>query len=218
MPRKKLQRTDFLPYHVTARANNREEFHLPLSRFWDLLGSECLNLALLYEVEIHALVLMPNHFHMILTVPQYDLGKIMSVFMSSVTRTANRLSGSSGHVFGGPYHWSLISSSRYFGHALKYVYRNPVRAKLCQRVEDYSCSTLHGLLGNSRLHFPLYLTRVGMELALPSAEASEQIEWMNNPFTTEAETLIQKGLRKKVFDTIIDRKTRKPFEPLNQLL
>lgn len=161
---------------------------------------------------------MPNHFHMIVTVPQHDLGKVMSVFMASVTRTANLISGRSGHLFGGPYFWSLIASSRYFGHALKYVYRNPVRAKLCAQVEDYPFSTLAGLLGGAPLPFPIHFTRAGLELALPSSEPAQQVEWLNRPFPVEAESLIQQGLRKNVFDAIKDRKTRKPVEPLSQLL
>lgn len=218
MPRKRLQRTDSLPYHVTARANNREEFPLLLPRLWDLFGQECLNLSLVYGVEFHAVVLMPNHFHILLTVPQHDLGKAMNVFVSSVTRTVNLLSGRSGRIFGAPYHWSLVNNSRYFGHALKYVYRNPVQANICNRVEDYPFSTLYGLLGLAHLPFPIHLTRVGMELALPSVEAVHQLDWLNRAFPKEAEELIRKGLRKRVFDALIDRRTRAPFEPLNYLL
>ncbi len=218
MPRKLLQRTDTLPYHVTARANNRENFHLPLQHFWKILGNEGLNLSIVHEVEVHALVLMPNHFHMLLTVPQYDLGKVMNTLMCSIVRSSNLKTGRTGHIFGGPYHWSLINSSRYFGHALKYVYRNPVKAGLCTHVEDYPFSTLNGLVGQSHLPFPIHYTRVGMELALPSVEAFEQLNWLNQPFPKEAETLIQKGLRKKIFKGAIDLKTRTPMSPLDHLL
>src|SRR4051794_23831949 len=109
MPRKSFQRSNVLPYHVTARANNREAFHLPIRSVWAVIGLECLNLAWVYGVQFHALVLMPNHFHMLLTVPEHDLGKAMNVFVSSATRTINLFSGRSGHVFGGPYHWSIIN-------------------------------------------------------------------------------------------------------------
>jgi hypothetical protein len=121
-------------------------------------------------------------------------------------------------VLGGPYHWSLIGNSRYFGHALKYVYRNPVRAKICQRVEDYPYSSLHGLLGRSQLLFPIHYTRVGMELALPSMDAFEQLYWLNQPFPVEVQELIQKGLRRKIFENIMDRKTGRQSEPLRQLI
>jgi REP element-mobilizing transposase RayT len=218
MPRKLLKRSDRLPYHVTARANNRECFPLAMDKLWKIVEDECLFLSIVYEVEFHALVLMPNHFHIILTVPTHDLGVIMNEFMKSVSRRTNLESGRSGHLFGGPYHWSLINNSRYFGHALKYVYRNPVRAKICESVENYPYSTLFGLLGKAHLTFPLRFTRVGMEIALPSTEGELQLDWLNTPFPTESERLIQLGLRRRLFDSIIDRKTRRAFEPLNQLI
>jgi putative transposase len=218
MPRKTLIRSNVLPYHVTARVNNREPFHLPLPQVWKIMGNECLNLHLVYDVEFHSLVVMPNHFHMILTVPEHDLGQVMNVFMSSVTRLSNLLSGRSGHLFGTRYYWSLINNSRYFGHAYKYVYRNPVRARICEQVEDYRFSTLQGSLGVRHLPFPLFYTRVAMELALPSVDSHEQLEWLNRPFPTEAEALIQKGLRRTVFDTIIDRSTREPISALAHLV
>lgn len=185
---------------------------------WEIVGSECLLISLVFGVEVHALVLMPNHLHLILTVPEQDLGVVMNTFMSDVTRASNRLSGRSGHLFGGPYFRSLINSSRYFGHALKYVYRNPVRANLCKSVEDYEFSTLHGLTGRSHLPFPLHFTRVGMELAIPPTETDHFLTWLNTPFPSEAEQLIQKGLRKTVFDDLKCRMTRKPHEILRHLI
>jgi len=218
MPRKCLLRTNWLPYHVTVKTNNSELFHLPIERLWGIIGLECLNLSLVYETEIHALVLMPNHLHMLITVPDFDLGKVMNVFISSVTKTANLLSARSGHLFGGPYYWSLINNTRYFGHALKYVYRNPVRANLCPRVQDYRYSTIHGLVGQSHLPFPIHLTRSGLEINLPSVEAHEQLDWLNSPFSAEVENLIQKGLKRKLFQAVIDRKTRTQIDPLAGLL
>lgn len=218
MPRKPLKKNVKLPYHVTARANNREEFHLDRARLWKILGEECLFLQVVYAVEFQAVVLMPNHFHMILTVPEHDLGIVMNELMKSVSRRANILTGRSGHVFGGSYHWSLIGSTRYFSHALKYVYRNPVRARLCDTVESYPFSTLQGLLGLAPLPFPVHMTRIGMELSLPSEYPYEQLNWLNTPFPKEAEILIQKGLRRTMFKNLIERKTRRHCEALNRLL
>ena len=164
MPRKKLLRSDIFPYHVTARTNNQERFPLPLEVVWSIVTNELLLISVLYKIEIQALVLMPNHLHLILTVPEQDLGKIMNLFMSDVTREMNRRTGRTGHAFGGPYFWSIITSTRYYGHALKYVYRNPVRGKLCDQVEEYEFSTVQGLLGLKHLSFPLHYTRAGLEL------------------------------------------------------
>ncbi len=207
MPRKLLQKSNTLPYHVTARANNKEHFPVPLPDLWRILGHECLFISVVYGVEIQALVLMPNHFHMIITVPEFDLGVVMNEFLKSVARATNRFSGRKGHVFGGPHYRSLIGGTRYYGHALKYVYRNPVRAKICANVESYPYSTLSGVLGLSRLHFPIHWTRVGMEVGLPACETINQLEWLNRPFPNEAEALIRKGLKREVF-------SESEFEPL----
>jgi putative transposase len=218
MPRSHLYKSSFLPYHVTARTNNREDFPLTKDQVWKIIGNECLFLSLIYEVEFHGVVLMPNHFHMMLTVPHQDLGIVMNHFMRSVSRTINLLSGRSGHVFGGPHYRSLINNSRYFGHALKYIYRNPVRAKLCSKVEDYPYSSIQGLIGLTRLPFPIFFTRVGMEASLPLLHANEQLAWLNTPFPKEAEPLIQRGLRRTLFDVVMDRKTRQPSDLLMTLL
>lgn len=219
MGRRKLIRSDLFPYHLTGRTNNREAFPIPLEIVWTIFEREAYAIHTLYGTEIQSLVLMPNHFHLIATVPEYDLGRVMNYFLTNISKSINAISGRVGHVFGGPYYWTLIDNSRYFGHAFKYVYRNPVRAGLCGRVEDYRFSTLHGRLGKSKLGFPLMLTRTGMEFNLPDSERVEAwLFWMNTPFATEAEDLIRYSLRRGKFGLPVNRKTRTPTSVLEQLL
>jgi hypothetical protein len=154
---------------------------------------------------------MPNHYHLILTVPNpnFDLGYLMSLFQCTVTKRTNFRAGKSGHLFGGPYHWSAIMTSRYYYHALKYVYRNPVKARICERVEHYEFSTFTGLFGGVSLPFPIHYTRSGMEVHFPSEEPSGWVDWLNRPFGVEMEERIRSGLKKKVFGPTRNRKTRK---------
>ena len=208
MARKSLIRSDFLPYHVTARSNNREAFPLEPEQTWRVLTSECYAITSIYGAEIQALVMMPNHFHMIITIPYFDLGKVMNCFISSASRTTNRISGRTGHLFGGPYNWSLINSGHYYSNVLKYVYRNPVKANLVDRVEDFQYSTLHGILGKSHLPFPLYYPREGF-FKVPE-EQEMMLNWMNNPFSKEAQEAIRKGFRHRLFQIPTNRKTGKP--------
>src|SRR4051794_18500799 len=124
MPRKTLIRSNTLPYHVTARTNNRELFHLPLNLVWDIMNSHIFEAIILFRIKIHAFVLMPNHFHLLITTPEEDLGRVMQIIMKSGTKTINTESRRTGRVFGSRYHWTIIESEVYFAHALKYVYRN----------------------------------------------------------------------------------------------
>jgi REP element-mobilizing transposase RayT len=218
MPRKALEVSTLLPYHVTARTNNRAAFPLKHAILWDLFTEECLFVHMVHQAEFQAVVLMPNHFHLILTTPNGNLGSVMNELMKSVSRRVNQLSGRSGHLWGGPYHWSMIGESRYFGHALKYVHRNPVKAGLCDRVEAYPFGTIRGLVGESHLPVPLFETRLGLEVALPSLDPVEQLPWLNTPFPIEVQSKIQLGLRKKIFRRSIDRRTRRPDSALECLI
>jgi putative transposase len=219
MPRKKLIRSDRFPYHVTARVNNREAFPIALKFVWEIACDELYLLSLLHEVEIHGFVIMPNHIHLLITVPEKDLGQMMSMFLARLTRRVNTLTGRSGRLLGGPYFWSLITSTRYFGHVLKYVYRNPVKAGLCQSVEEYEFSTASGSFGHAHLPFPIYFTRLGLEINLPDPEsATAWLEWLNRPFPSEAEKIIQKCLRKKEIKAFINRTDRKPYGGLENLV
>jgi putative transposase len=219
MPRKLLLRSKELPYHVTLRVNDREKFPLALDRVWDVLTNEALFITWVYSARFHAIVLMPNHIHMILSVPDFDLGKVMNIFVSNFTRECHRITGKSGRLFGGPYFWSLISGTYYYSHALKYVYRNPVKSGLCKRVGDYPFSTLYGLLGNGRLPVPIFWTLVGMEVNLPwNGESTlELLPWLDQAFSLEVDQLIKEGLKRKYFASIKDRDTRKPVNTLEVL-
>jgi putative transposase len=218
MARKPLIRSSVLPYHVSARSNNRETFPVKLSDMWELLGSECLSVCLKFGVQIQSLVLMPNHFHMLIRAPNEDLGIVMNDLMSNLTKKCNRASGRSGHLFGGPYYPSIIQTSRYYGHAFKYVYRNPVKAKLCVSVEEYPYSTLYGLLGNAHLPFPVFPPRSDISISLPAEETMDLLPWLNKPFPKEAESIIQRGLKNSVFDKLFCRQERREYEVLCDLI
>jgi putative transposase len=215
VPRKKLIRSDTFPYHVTVRSNNKEPFPIALNHFWKISTDELYVLSKLHNVEVHAFVVMPNHIHLLLTVGGGDLGNIMSLFLSRLTRRVNGLASKTGRLFGGPYFWTIITSTRYYGHVLKYVYRNPVKAGLCLRIEEYEFSTACGTFGGNLLTLPIYFTRLGLETNLPDLEhPTAWLNWLNRPFSKETETFIQKALRKKEIKEIINRATRRPYDEM----
>ena len=192
---------------------------MSLDAIWKVTTSELYLLTLTHDVEIHSFVLMPNHFHLLLTVPKDDLGRIMNLYMAAVTKTVNQLSGRSGRLFGGPYYWSIITCTRYYGHAFKYIYRNPVRAGICIRVEEYPFSTIQGLVGIAPAPLPLTYTRNGMEINLPEHENTPNwLDWLNTPFPREAEKLLRKVMSRREIKPIIERVKRKPIDQLAHFL
>jgi putative transposase len=208
MPRKNLIRSKIFPYHVTLRSNNREWFKLPMDRVWQLMTDELYRISIVGDARVHAFTLMSNHLHLLISTLDWDLGKVMSEFGGSVTRSFNRISGRSGHLFGGRYHWSIIQTSLYYAYAYKYLYRNPIRAGLAERVEDYPFATLNGLLGNSRLPFPVYFPEIErLNFSYIPEGLDDMLLWLNEPFRKEVQEAIAKGLRRKIFELPRDPQT-----------
>jgi hypothetical protein len=86
-------------------------------------------------------------------------------------------------------------------------------------VQDYPFSTLQGLLGTGKSPFLMHFTRVRFEDEIPDSEQIKPwLNWLNQPFPKEAEELIQKTIRKRKIDTILDRNTRKPIKDSAELI
>jgi hypothetical protein len=146
---------------------------------------------------------MPNHFHLLITCPESDLGTLMGDFGTEFTKRHNRASDRCGHLFRGRYHWSLIDSSLYAAHAIRYVYRNPIRAGLIEdsRVLEYPFSTLPMKLGLA----PMELTLHRMDSYLVPEEPDDLAGWVAQATPKEEEELIRRGLRRAQFQLGMER-------------
>jgi REP element-mobilizing transposase RayT len=213
MPRKPLIRVRNYPYHVTARCNNKEPFPCSLQTAWNIISQEINEITEKFQCKIHAFVLMPNHFHLLLTTPQEDLGVIMKEFLMNITKKMNTNTRRSGRIFVSRYHWSLIDDDQYYDCALKYIYRNPVKAKLVDGVEQYQFSSLKFVLENEFVSFPVE-PPVGHAHNIPQENSAEFLRWLNRPFNHEQQEAIKKGFNKTRFapTRIGWRKGKKSFE------
>ena len=93
------------------------------------------------DVQVLAYCLMTNHVHLIL-VPQAKDG-MSRLFASLHTRFAqrvNRMRNWNGHLWQGRYFASVLDEPKLWS-AIRYVERNPVRAGMVQRAEDYPWSS-----------------------------------------------------------------------------
>lgn len=157
-----------------------------------------------YDVRIHAFVLMNNHFHMLITTPEANLDIAMNYLLREVSKRLGEESGRQNQIFGGPYHWSLIKNSIHYQHAYKYVYRNPVHAGICNRVEEYPYSSLPGLLGLDYLYIPVY-DNLGL-----IQNPGPQLKWLNDRYNENHREAIQKALKRKEFGFSRDVSTARP--------
>ncbi len=127
-------------YHVINRGNGRQTIFHKEEEY--LLFESLLEHAkeFIVDMRILAYTLMPNHWHLVLH-PRKDgdLALFMHWLTTSHTRkhqVKNKTIGS-GHLYQGRYKSFLVDTDSYFLSAVKYVERNPVRAKLSERCEDW---------------------------------------------------------------------------------
>jgi putative transposase len=206
MPRKKFIASNEYAYNVSARCINKEWFSLPMHDLWIMFADYLFFIHHAFGVRIHSFVLMNNHFHLIVRTPNMNLDKAMNYFMRETSRIIGFRSGRINQVYGGPYHWSLIKSPKYYNHAYKYVYRNPVEAGLSSKVENYEYSTLSVLLGNQHSMIPIEYDETLF------SDFTEQLQWLNTPYpSTDIKHDIRKALRKTEFHFAKDKSGKPHF-------
>ena len=94
-----------------------------------------------------AVVLMPNHYHLILEVDDDALPVGMQRLNCAYARGFNRRYRLRGHVFGARYDAPRIDTELYFLRCCRYVYRNPVKAGLVASPQDWQQSSYAGTVG-----------------------------------------------------------------------
>lgn len=132
-------------YHVINRANNRREIFQSDSdykMFEELLE----DLVVIRDMRIIAYCIMPNHWHLILH-PKTDGHLSSSMHWLTTTHSrrwlASRKSEDGGHVYQGRYKSFLVEEDAYLLQVIRYVERNPVRAKLALGAADWKYSSFH---------------------------------------------------------------------------
>jgi len=147
-------------YHVTCRGNERKAI------FRDDIDREAFleklrgSLAI-YQVELHAYVLMSNHFHLMVSTPRGNLSEFMRHFNVSYTSAYNRRHKRVGHLYQGRYQAILIDQDSYLLELSRYVHLNPVRIRPHQgkpipeqirELEKYRWSSYPGYVEGKKRH------------------------------------------------------------------
>ena len=128
------------PHHITHRGNRK------LPTFCDetdravymrLLGEYAKR----YALRIWAYTLMTNHIHLV-AVPDYEdsLAAVIRDAHGNYAKYFNQVHGATGHLWEGRFYSSVLDSG-HLRRAVRYVERNPVRAGITRRGEDYEWSS-----------------------------------------------------------------------------
>jgi putative transposase len=179
MPRTARASVGGLCYHVINRGNAcAEVFRKPedYAAFRDLLGEAADRV----RMRVLAYCLMPNHFHLALWPRQDgDLSRFMQWLLTAQVRRYHRHYQSSGHVWQGRFKAFPIQQDEHLLTVVRYIERNPLRAGLVARAEDWLWSSLREREGKASWLQPV-----------PVPGPKDWLGWVNAPVTdAEVEAL-----------------------------
>ncbi|MFD2111768.1 transposase [Thiorhodococcus fuscus] len=129
------------PQHVIQRGNNRQQILFEEDDYWFIWDK--MNVAAQkFECDIHAYVLMPNHFHVLLT-PHVEngIGKLMQYVGRYYVQYFNNRYDRTGTLWEGRYRATLVDPKGYLQAISHYVEANPVRAGLVEHPSEYGWSS-----------------------------------------------------------------------------
>ena len=133
-------------YHVTSRGNNRAPIQLD--------GIDCIawetrlaRTVATFGWKVLGYVLMTNHFHLVLRLPDLGLSEGMRLLNGEYARDFNRRHGRENHLFGRRFWSKQIRSDAHLVQSLAYNDLNPLRGGLADRPEAYRFSSHAPLVG-----------------------------------------------------------------------
>ncbi len=150
MPRAPRRLLDNGLYHLISRGNN----HTPVleisggyQKFIDVLKTALSK----FDWKIYHYCLMPNHVHILANIKNsQELSRIMQYILQEYSRWFRKQNEYVGYLWQGRYKSPLVENDVYFLQCARYIERNPIRANLVSKPENYPWSSYrHYALGET---------------------------------------------------------------------
>lgn len=174
MPRRARKQAETGIYHVMLRGIDRQLIFNDAEdrfRFLDIV-QECREMC---NFKLHAYCLMGNHVHLLLKTQDHGLETIFKRIGGRYVYYYNVKYQRVGHLFQDRFKSEPVDDDAYFLTVLRYIHQNPVKAKICSKVEDYPFSSFAEYLHDSSF--------VDTEFALSMIPRSEFTKFNNTPNT-----------------------------------
>lgn len=137
------------PHHIIHRGNHQEKVFFGENDkkiYIDYLRSNAKR----YEIDLWAYCLMDNHVHLIAVPKKPDsLARGMAQTHKEYTKLINFRNRWCGHLWEGRFKSCVLSEAHLYA-AIRYVERNPVRAGMVKRAEDYKWSSANAHVNKTK--------------------------------------------------------------------
>lgn len=133
-------------YHVTTRGNEGDDIFVDdedRQQFLTVLGEVVSRAGWI----VHAYVLMDNHYHLLIEVPNSNLSRGMRQLNGVYTQRFNSRHCSGGRVFQGRFKAVLVERDGFLLELCRYIVLNPLRLKAVKNISRYRWSSYRATAG-----------------------------------------------------------------------
>jgi putative transposase len=141
MPRRPRITLANVPHHIIQRGNNRSACFYTDDDYWQYLDW-LREYSVEHGCDIHAYVLMTNHFHLLITPESSEgLATMMKCLGQRYVQYINRTYGRSGTLWEGRFKSCITQEDKYVLGCYRYIELNPVRANMVEHPGEYLWSS-----------------------------------------------------------------------------
>jgi len=136
-------------YHVMNRARKGQEAFATVedcNSFIDIIKDA----AEIFNMKIAAYCLMTNHYHLLVQTPDANLSRCMRHINGIYTQRYNARNGCDGTLFRGRYKSIVVDADSYLLELVRYIHRNPLRAGIVAKLDDYEWSSHKGYVSKAK--------------------------------------------------------------------
>ena len=191
MPRIKRIDTEGFIYHVLNRANARMQIFDDFKDY-QLFEAILEEAKERFDVNVLSYSIMPNHWHLVL-IPKKDgeLQKFMGWLTNTHTRRWHTLKNTigQGHLYQGRYKSFICQDDDHFLTLVRYVERNPKKANLVKRAEDWRWGSLWRIENGT-------IEQKELISEWPVFKPENYLNWLEQPQTEEEEEHMKKSLER----------------------
>ena len=108
---------------------------------YDKFLSALNDVKLIGSLKLYAYCLMGNHIHLLIKEKREGLDPIFRKIRSRFIYWYNAKYDREGHLFQDRYKVQSVDSEEYLFTVLRYIHQNPVKASLCETVDEYEFSS-----------------------------------------------------------------------------
>ena len=137
-------------YHIMLRGINQQQIFQEEEDYKKFIKiiKECKEAKLF---NIYAYCLMGNHIHLLLQEKEEVIGQVMKRIASRFASWYNIKYQRVGHLFQDRYKSEPVETTEYFLTVLRYIHKNPIKAYICDCIDEYKYSSYQEYIGKKDL-------------------------------------------------------------------